>query len=51
MFDFIKIIFIRPLIDLVNASNYKKCVSLTNHKCKIQPTIITVNYPCIIDSC
>ena len=33
-----KKIFIRLLIQIVNASNHTKCVSFSNQKCEIQPT-------------
>ena len=32
--------FIRLLTGLINASNYTKCVSLSNQKCEIQTTLI-----------
>ena len=32
--------FIRLLTGLVNASNHTKCVSWSNQKCEIQPTLI-----------
>ena len=38
MYGSIKKIFTRLLIEIVNASNHTKCVSLSNQKCKIQPT-------------
>ena len=28
---------------IVNASNHTKCVSLSNQKCKIQPTLINLH--------
>ena len=31
--------FIGLLTCLANASNYKKCVSLSNQKCEIQPIL------------
>ena len=40
MFGFINKIFIVLLTSLVNASNDAKCVSLSNQKCEIQPTLI-----------
>ena len=53
--------FIRLLTGLVNASNHKKCISLGNQKCEIQPTFINLhlmntvtNYTSIhleLDSC
>ena len=43
MFGLIKKIFIGLLTGLVNGSNYRKCVSLSNKKCKIQPTLINLH--------
>ena len=40
MFGLIKKIFIGLLTGLVNASNHTKCISLSNQKCEIQPTLI-----------
>ena len=40
MFGFIKKIFIGLITGLVNASSHTKCVSLSNQKCEIQPTLI-----------
>ena len=34
----------RSLISIVNASNHKKYISLTNQMCEIQPTFISL-YP------
>ena len=34
--------FIVSLSSIVNGSNHTKCVSLSNQKCKIQPTIINL---------
>ena len=31
------------LINIVNASNHTKCVSLSNQKCEIQPTFINLH--------
>ena len=31
------------LINIVNASNHTKCVSLSNQKCEIQPTFIILH--------
>ena len=31
------------LISKVNASNHKKCVSLSNQKCMTQPTLINLH--------
>ena len=42
MFELIKKIFIGLLTDMVSASNHKKCVSLSNKKCMIQPTLINL---------
>ena len=39
----IKKIFIGLLTGLVNASIHKKCVSLSNQKCAIQPTFINLH--------
>ena len=35
--------FIVLLSSLVNASKYAKCVSLSNQKCKIQPSLINLH--------
>ena len=35
--------FIRLLTGLVNRSNRTKCISLSNQKCMIQPTVITLH--------
>ena len=43
MFGLIKKIFIGLLTGLVNASNHTKCVSLSNQKCTIQPTLINLH--------
>ena len=40
MFGFIKKIFIVLLASIVNASNHTNCLSLSNPKCKVQPTFI-----------
>ena len=40
MFGLIKKIFIRFLTGLASGSNHTKCVSLSNQKCMIQPTLI-----------
>ena len=42
MFGLIKKIFIRSLTGLVNGSNHTKCVSLSNQKCMVQPTLINL---------
>ena len=34
--------FIRLLSGLVNGSNHTKCISLSNQKCMIQPTLINL---------
>ena len=44
MFKFIKKKRIRLLTSLVNVSSNSKCVSLNNHKCINQPTLINL-YP------
>ena len=43
MFHFIKQIFIGLLIGLADASNQAKCVSLSNQKCMIHPTLINLH--------
>ena len=43
MFGFINKMFIVLLTSLVNASNDAKCVSLSNQKCEIQPTLINLH--------
>ena len=43
MFRFFKKIFIRLLARVVNVSNHTKCVSLSNQKFKIQPTLINLH--------
>ena len=35
--------FIVLLASIVNPSNHTKCVSLSNQKCKIQPTLINLH--------
>ena len=42
MFEIIKKIFV-VLSSIVNASNQTKCISLSNQKCKIQPTLINLH--------
>ena len=42
MFGIIFKMFIGLLTSLVSASNHKKCVSLSNEKCEIQPTFINL---------
>ena len=43
MFGIIKKMFIGLLTNIVNASNYTKCVSLSNQKCTTQPTFINLH--------
>ena len=43
MFGLIKKIFIELLTGLVNGSNHTKCVSLSNQKCMIQPTLTNLH--------
>ena len=43
MFELIKKIFIGLLTDIVSASNHTKCLSLSNKKCMIQPTLINLH--------
>ena len=43
MFGLIMKIFNGLLTDLVSGSNHTKCVSLSNQKCKIQPTLISLH--------
>ena len=43
MFHFIKQIFIGLLIGLADASKQAKCVSISNQKCMIHPTIINLH--------
>ena len=43
MFRLIKKIFIGLLSGLVNGSNHLKCLSLSNQKCMIQPTLINLD--------
>ena len=40
MFPIIKKMFVVLLTNVVNASSHTKCVSLSNQKCEIQPTLI-----------
>ena len=42
-FGLIKEIFIRLLNGIVNGSNHTNCVSLSNQKCEIQPTLINLH--------
>ena len=43
MFGLIKKIFIGLLTGLVNEYNHTKCISLSNQKCMIQPTLINLH--------
>ena len=43
MFKVIKKIFMGLLISIVNESNHANCVSLSNQKCMIQPTLINLH--------
>ena len=43
MFGLIKESFIGLLISTVNAFNHTKCISLSSHKCTIQPTLINLH--------
>ena len=43
MFGLIKKMFMELLITIVNASNHTKSISLRNHKCMIQPTLINLH--------
>ena len=43
MFQIITKMFIVLLTKIVNASNHTKCVSLSNQKCKMQPTRINLH--------
>ena len=43
MFGFIKKRYMGLLTIIVNASNHKKCVSLYNQQCMIQPTLISLH--------
>ena len=43
MFGIIKKMFIVLLASIVNASIHRKCVSLSNQKCKIQPTLTNLH--------
>ena len=44
MFGIIKKMFILLLNNIVNGTNLKRCISLSNKKCMIQPTLINL-YP------
>ena len=43
MFGLIKKIIMGLVINIVNASNYTRCVSLSNQKCEIQPTLTNLH--------
>ena len=43
MFVLVKKMFIGLLTGQLNVSNHKKCISLSNHKCMIQPTLINLH--------
>ena len=43
MFGLIRKIFMRLLINIFNACHHTKCVSLSNQKCVIQPTLINLH--------
>ena len=43
MFGLMEKIFIGLLISLVNVYNHTKCVSLSNHKCMTQSTLINLH--------
>ena len=43
MFNFIKIIIIRLLTTILNASKHTKCESLSNQKCTTQLTLINLH--------
>ena len=43
MFRTIKKMFIVLLSSIINTSNHIKCVSLSNQKCEIQPTLINLH--------
>ena len=44
MFGLIRKIFIGLLTGIVSASNHTKCMSLSNQKCIIQPTLINLHH-------
>ena len=44
MLRFLKNIFIGLVTSIVNASNYTKCVFLSNQKCTTQPTLISLHF-------
>ena len=43
MFGLIKKMFMGLFINIVNASNHKKCVLLNNQKCEIHPILINLH--------
>ena len=43
MFGLIKKMFMGLLISIVNASNHTNCMSLSNHKCMIDPTLVNLH--------
>ena len=43
MFGLFKKIFIRLVTGLVNGSNHKKCVLLSNQKFEVQPALINLH--------
>ena len=43
MFRIIEKMFMGFLISILNESNHTKCVSLSNQKCLIQPTLINLH--------
>ena len=43
MLGFIKEMFVVLLSSIVSASNHTKCVSLSNKKCGVQPTLISLH--------
>ena len=43
MFGTFKKVFVVLLTSIVKASNHTKCVSLSNQKCIIQPTLINLH--------
>ena len=43
MFGLIKKMFMELLISIINASNHRKCVFLSNQKCMTQPTLINLH--------
>ena len=43
MFGLIKKMFMWLFINIVNASNHKKCALLNNQKCEIHPTLINLH--------